>query len=152
MSFCPASVARPALLQRRTAPLHQGYRRPAAATGAHSVHTPFVLLHLLKGQAERLAQLLLAHTEHHAPHAKPAADVLVDGIWILCAHLTPESAEYCPRLGVVFSGAGRAGASTTGAPPRPTPCPVQQFPRPNRTRQAEAGMTAPLGLLRACTH
>jgi hypothetical protein len=37
-------------------------------------------------KAERKGQPLLAHAEHHAPHAQPAADVLVDGIWSLCAH------------------------------------------------------------------
>jgi hypothetical protein len=33
--------------------------------------------------AERFGQLLLAHSEHQTPHAKPVADVLVDGIWLL---------------------------------------------------------------------
>jgi hypothetical protein len=44
-----------------------------------AVSTLLVLLHLLEGEAERIAQFPLAHCKHHAAHAHPAADVLVDG-------------------------------------------------------------------------
>jgi hypothetical protein len=64
--------------------------------GTHSVHALFVFLHLLKGEAERRGQLLLGQAKHHAPHAQPTADVLVDGIWSLCAHLTPEFSRALP--------------------------------------------------------
>jgi hypothetical protein len=53
-------------------------------TGAHPIDALLVFLHLLKGQAEPNGQLLLAHAEHDAPHAKSAADVLVDEVW--CFH------------------------------------------------------------------
>ena len=53
-------------------------------TSAHPIDALLVLLHLLKGKAEPNGQLLLAHAEHEAPHAKPAADVLVDEVW--CFH------------------------------------------------------------------
>ena len=48
--------------------------------GAHPIDALLVFLHLLKSEAECLGQLLLAHTEHHAPHAQTAADVRIDGI------------------------------------------------------------------------
>src|SRR4030081_199609 len=54
------------------------------SAGAHPIGALLVFLHLLKCEAERCGELLLAHAEHHAPHAQPAADVLVDGIW--CFH------------------------------------------------------------------
>jgi hypothetical protein len=37
-----------------------------------------VFLDLLKGQAERLTELLLAHLHHHATHAHTTADVAID--------------------------------------------------------------------------
>jgi len=39
-----------------------------------------VFLHLLEGEAERITQFFLAHCEHHAAHAHPAANMLVDGV------------------------------------------------------------------------
>ena len=54
-----------------------GVLQPA---GAHPIDALLVFLHLLKSEAECLGQLLLAHTEHHAPHAQTAADVRIDGI------------------------------------------------------------------------
>jgi hypothetical protein len=48
-----------------------------------SVRTLLVLLHLLAAKAERIGQLCLAYREHHPPHAHPAANVHVNGVWIL---------------------------------------------------------------------
>jgi hypothetical protein len=39
-----------------------------------------VFLHLLKGEAQCVAELFLAHRQHHAAHAHAAADVLVDRV------------------------------------------------------------------------
>jgi hypothetical protein len=38
-----------------------------------------VLLNLLEGDAEQLAQALLAHADQGSPHADALSDVLVDG-------------------------------------------------------------------------
>jgi hypothetical protein len=111
-------------------------------TGAHPIDTLLVLLHLLKGKAERLAQFLLAHAEHHAAHAQPAADVLVDGIWIPRAHLTPEFGGANWRG--IFEGIVREDKRYRARVARQFA--AQAFPGPNRTRLAEAGMIAPLGL------
>jgi hypothetical protein len=46
-----------------------------------------VFLHLLKRQAEGIAELFLTHAQHHSPHAHARTDMLVD--WIgnfLCRH------------------------------------------------------------------
>ena len=45
-----------------------------------AVSALLVFLHLLEREAERIAQFSLAHCKHHAAHAHPAADVLVD--WV----------------------------------------------------------------------
>jgi hypothetical protein len=49
-------------------------------TRSDAVSTLLVFLHLLEREAERIAQFSLAHCKHHAAHAHPAADVLVD--WV----------------------------------------------------------------------
>jgi hypothetical protein len=45
-----------------------------------AVRAFLVFLDLLEGKTECVAQLLLAHCEHHAAHAHPAANVSVDGV------------------------------------------------------------------------
>jgi hypothetical protein len=52
---------------------------------ADAVRTLLVFLDLLKRQAKCVAEIRLAHCQHHPAHAHPAADVLVDGIWGLLA-------------------------------------------------------------------
>ena len=47
---------------------------------ADAIGALLVFLHLLKCKPERIAELLLAHAEHHAAHAHAAADVLVDRV------------------------------------------------------------------------
>ena len=47
---------------------------------ADAVRALLVLLHLLKGEAQRVAQALLAHPDEHPAHADPAANMLVD--WV----------------------------------------------------------------------
>ena len=47
----------------------------------------FVFLNLLKGEPEGVGKLRLAHAKHHAPHAKSAADVNVDGAYFRKAPL-----------------------------------------------------------------
>jgi hypothetical protein len=42
-------------------------------------------LDLLKRQPKCVAEIRLAHCQHHPAHAHPAADVLVDGIWSFLA-------------------------------------------------------------------
>jgi len=39
-----------------------------------------VFLHLLKGQAERISELFLAHAEHDTAHAHPTTDMPVDRV------------------------------------------------------------------------
>ena len=62
-----------------------------------------VFLDLLKRQAKRIAQLLLTHAQHHAPHAHAAPDVLVDRIGGLFGHAAlpggnfPRDATSCTR-------------------------------------------------------
>jgi len=50
------------------------------AARSDAVSALLVFLHLLEGEAERIAQFLLAHCKHQAAHAHSAADVLVDGV------------------------------------------------------------------------
>src|ERR1041385_7369406 len=52
-------------------------------TGTDPVRALFVFLNLLKSQAERIAELLLAHSQHHPAHADPASDMLVGRVWRL---------------------------------------------------------------------
>jgi hypothetical protein len=47
---------------------------------SNAVGALLVFLHLLEGEAERIAKLLLAHCKHQAAHAHPTADVLID--WV----------------------------------------------------------------------
>ena len=56
------------------------------AAGADAVGALLVFLHLLEGEAERVAELLLAHAQHHPTHAHPRAHVLVDRIGRLLSH------------------------------------------------------------------
>src|SRR6266566_7994195 len=63
---------------------------------ADTVGAPLVLLHLLEGKTERIAEFPLAHGEHPPPHAHAAADVLVDGIWRLSfGHHSDHQAASC---------------------------------------------------------
>ena len=48
--------------------------------GPDAVGAFLVFLHLLEGNAERIAQFRLAHSKHLAAHPHPAADVLVGGV------------------------------------------------------------------------
>src|SRR4029077_20561433 len=59
--------------------------------GANAVGALFVLLHLLKSQAKSIAELLLAHRQHHATHAYAATDMLINWIWRLLGHHLPSS-------------------------------------------------------------
>ena len=66
--------------------------------GADAVGALLVFLHLLKGQAERVSELLLAHAQHHPAHAHPAADMLVDRIGgFLCYHIINSYYPYLPN-------------------------------------------------------
>ena len=49
------------------------------AARAHTVRSLLVFLHLLEREAERIAEFLLAHAEHHAPHADAAPDMRRSG-------------------------------------------------------------------------
>jgi hypothetical protein len=61
------------------------------SAGTNAIGALLILLNLLKGEAERVAQLLLTHAQHHPAHAHPAADVLVDRIWgFFCYHTRPQ--------------------------------------------------------------
>src|ERR1700719_2750242 len=51
-----------------------------------SVCTLFVFLHLLEREFECIAELFLAHPQHHATHSYPAAHVLVDGVGSFLRH------------------------------------------------------------------
>ena len=59
----------------------QHLRQIEQPAGADAVDAFLVLLDLLEGQAELLAELLLAHAEQHAAKAHPAADMHVDRVW-----------------------------------------------------------------------
>ena len=48
--------------------------------GADAVDAFFVFLNLLKCQAQKIAQLFLAHADQHAPDAHAIADLSIDGI------------------------------------------------------------------------
>ena len=58
----------------------QHLRKIEQPAGADAVDAFLVLLDLLEGQTELLAELLLAHAEQHAAKAHPAADMNIDGI------------------------------------------------------------------------
>ena len=53
---------------------------------ADAVGALLVFLHLLEGQTERVAELFLAHAQHHPAHAHAAAHMLVDRIGGLLRH------------------------------------------------------------------
>ena len=53
---------------------------------ADPVRALLVFLHLLEGQAERVAELFLAHAQHHPAHPHPRAHVLVGRIGRLLRH------------------------------------------------------------------
>ena len=78
-SSCAASRRRRVLVEE----LHrhaEHLRQIEQPAGADAVDALLVLLDLLEGQAELLAELLLAHAEQHAAEAHPAADMHVDRI------------------------------------------------------------------------
>src|SRR5207244_346121 len=52
---------------------------------ADAVRALLVFLDLLKRQAQCVAEIRLAHCQHHPAHAQTTADVLVDGIWGILA-------------------------------------------------------------------
>src|SRR3546814_9444447 len=59
------------------------HTRCALVTGVQTCALPIsalVLLHLLEGEADRLAELLLAHAEQRPPQPHPAADMNIDRI------------------------------------------------------------------------
>jgi hypothetical protein len=56
------------------------------AACADPVGALLVFLDLLEGQAERLAELLLAHADQHAAHAHPATHMPIDGVRRLLGH------------------------------------------------------------------
>ena len=64
----------------------QDVRDLLQAARADPVRALLVFLHLLKGQAERVAELLLTHAEHHPTHTHPRAHVLVRRIGRLLRH------------------------------------------------------------------
>src|SRR6516164_10670755 len=63
----------------------QGARDLLQPARANAVRALLVFLDLLKRQPKCVAEIRLAHCQHHPAHAHPAADVLVDGIWSLLA-------------------------------------------------------------------
>src|SRR6266576_1513992 len=65
----------------------QDLRDVLESTRADAVGAFLVFLYLLKRDAERIAELRLAHAEHHPAHAYAAADVPVDRVWGLLGHL-----------------------------------------------------------------
>ena len=69
-----------------------------------AVRALLVLLHLLEAKIERIGQLLLADAEHHPPHAHPAANVHVNGVWGLDGGhwLSPSTKELLCRNGPAF--------------------------------------------------
>src|ERR1700676_3628955 len=68
------------------------------AARADAVRSLLIFLHLLERDAERLAQRRLAHAEHHAAHAHPAAHVLVDWVEGLFGHLPCPSAPATEKV------------------------------------------------------
>ena len=76
---CGSSAERRLLVEK----LHrhaEHLRQIEQPAGADAVDALLVLLDLLEGEAELLAELLLAHAEQHAAEADPAADVHIDRI------------------------------------------------------------------------
>src|SRR5438046_7740239 len=73
----------------------QDVRDVLQSTRADAVGALLVLLHLLECQAERVAEVCLAHRKHHPSHAYAAADVPVDRIWGLHGH--PAALRGCSR-------------------------------------------------------
>src|SRR5205814_8661027 len=65
---------------------------------ADAVDALLVFLYLLERDAERVAELRLAHAEHHPAHAYAAADVPVDRVWDLLGH--PVALSLCRRRDV----------------------------------------------------
>jgi cellobiose-specific phosphotransferase system component IIA len=64
----------------------QDLRDLLKAARADTVSALLVFLNLLERQAESVAELLLAHPQHHAAHAHAAADMLVDRVRRLLGH------------------------------------------------------------------
>src|SRR5687768_13674264 len=76
---------RPAFEEKRNRHL-KDVRDLLQAAGADAVGALLVFLHLLEGQAERVAELLLTHAQHHAAHAHATPDVLVGRVGSLFRH------------------------------------------------------------------
>src|SRR6516225_6036557 len=55
----------------------ENVRNLLKTTRADPVGALLVFLNLLESQTERVAELLLAHSQHHPAHANPASDMLV---------------------------------------------------------------------------
>jgi hypothetical protein len=82
------------------------------AARPHTVRSLLVFLHLLERNPEPVAELRLAHSEHHPTHSDPAAYVFVDRIGCLSDCLFHDTPELVMRVGtaqVAPSGVGRPG-------------------------------------------
>ena len=66
----------------------QDVRSVMQAAGADAISPLLVFLHLLEREAERVAELLLTHAEHHPAHTYSTADVLVGRIGAFLCHVT----------------------------------------------------------------
>src|SRR5258705_205712 len=74
------------------------------SAGTDAVRAFLLFLHLLEANTERIGQLLLADAEHHPPHAHPAANVHVNGVWSLDGGhwLSPSTKELLCRNAPAF--------------------------------------------------
>src|SRR5439155_7794687 len=64
----------------------QDVRNLLQPAGADPVRALLVFLDLLEREAKPIAELLLAHAQHHATHAHTAPDMLVDGVGSLLGY------------------------------------------------------------------
>ena len=67
----------------------EDHRDLVQTAGADSIGATLVFLYLLKGQAERLAELLLAQSEECPPQADATSDMDVDWIWFSTCDTSP---------------------------------------------------------------
>jgi hypothetical protein len=64
------------------------------SAGADSVGALFVLLNLLKCEADGVTKSFLAHAKQKSSHTDALPHVLVSGVWDLCSHRA-ESSRRC---------------------------------------------------------
>src|SRR5215470_10047948 len=85
-SIGPAARYRRGALEEECHRYLENVRNLLQAAGTDAVGSLLVFLNLLKCQPEGVAELFLAHAQHHATHPHTTTHVFIDGVWGLLGH------------------------------------------------------------------